>query len=1024
MDPLTAIGLVSNILSFIDFSGKWIKGAYDIYNSELGSTPDNSRSKELLDNIRRATDTLDTHFRGKTKHERSLREICQICRQQSDKLQSILKELTVVDKDSKWKSMKVSFKSIRKEKEIASIEKSLDSCRLQTLTLLGIIFSEQQSSANSRLDSILKECQRAQSDRTLEISDLIDELREAIKIIRDKEEESGSKTIQETARGTVEPSTHITLLLPKLQMIAQSIPRENDILVRLDFGDMYLRERAIKTAEDGTYWWIVKEESNEQDLSDLERDMRRHTRTSFLTWLRSGNSIYHVSGKIGSGKSTLMKFLCNNPCVQGELENWAGEKKLIFARFFFWNSGSRIQMSMEGLYRAILFQTLKKCPELIQQIFPDQWDLFDLDRSWSGNAPFCLDDVKAAFERLVNRKYFPNHRICFFIDGLDEYEGKSFEHWELAKSLQKWAQSQDIKICVSSRPHNQFMETFSDDPSLRVRLHELTQGDMSRFCRSAFENSAMFHRVSNIYQDFVEEIVKKAEGVFLWVVLVVQSLLDDIANFDPPSVLWETLNEIPETLNELFEKLLAKIKPRDRRRSDKMLLLASTFPLQRHYALVYSWLDDTEDPNFPFNAPVRGYTHQEVLDRERNVRLQLDCLTKGLLEMKPIHNARTLMNLYEDASFQHEVGFVHRSVREYLESTPNLSDIRSRLQGIDYTDIYCRLLLALSKFAIPQHYNQGNSELRRQNLQWSFEWFAGLQAIGKEPPIKIAEEFGSVLHSYRQLASTYPDHTASDDRFTNWGLQIPITGSLSKFGTEFSYLHFAAVFRQNQYVFQRVSMDAGALKTRDGLNLLLSAAITGNSQLVRFLLEEGASSYERVETEDMKHVRKPAEETPTVWLSFLLHFGASVIEGKQEWIWQGSFQNELEAPLGEYGLILEHFLMFGANPEAYFVLYETSTTSKSSGKCHGELKPVFVSLQQFVNAMRLPSFESVVQFFRRKRRYRISRIAANLIPKKDPLSESRIARVKEILSDKNRYDLYAICSKDGGCQVDDYIRLY
>lgn len=142
MDILTAVGLASNILSFIDFAGQCVKGAYDIYNSELGSTPDNSRSKQLLDDIITATDTLNSHFRGISKNEKSLREICKLCRQQSDKLQKILGELTVTEKDSKWQTLKVSFKSMRKEtkEEIASIEKSLDSCRLQTLTWMGIIF--------------------------------------------------------------------------------------------------------------------------------------------------------------------------------------------------------------------------------------------------------------------------------------------------------------------------------------------------------------------------------------------------------------------------------------------------------------------------------------------------------------------------------------------------------------------------------------------------------------------------------------------------------------------------------------------------------------------------------------------------------------------------------------------------------------------------------------------------------------------------------------------------------------------
>ncbi len=42
------------------------------------------------------------------------------------------------------------------------------------------------------------------------------------------------------------------------------------------------------------------------------------------TWLRSGNNVFHISGKAGSGKSTLMKFLANHKRIQDELELLVG----------------------------------------------------------------------------------------------------------------------------------------------------------------------------------------------------------------------------------------------------------------------------------------------------------------------------------------------------------------------------------------------------------------------------------------------------------------------------------------------------------------------------------------------------------------------------------------------------------------------------------------------------------------------------------------------------------------------------
>jgi hypothetical protein len=56
-----------------------------------------------------------------------------------------------------------------------------------------------------------------------------------------------------------------------------------------------------------------------------EDTTRRHARELFINWLSSGDGIFHISGKLGSGKSTLMKFLHNHRRTKTELKKWAGE---------------------------------------------------------------------------------------------------------------------------------------------------------------------------------------------------------------------------------------------------------------------------------------------------------------------------------------------------------------------------------------------------------------------------------------------------------------------------------------------------------------------------------------------------------------------------------------------------------------------------------------------------------------------------------------------------------------------------
>jgi hypothetical protein len=79
--------------------------------------------------------------------------------------------------------------------------------------------------------------------------------------------------------------------------------------------------------------------------------------------LEKRNGIFWIRGKAGSGKSTLMKFLCTDPRTIPHLRIWAEDKKLVFGKYFFWSAGTPLQKSREGLLRLLLFDILNERPE-------------------------------------------------------------------------------------------------------------------------------------------------------------------------------------------------------------------------------------------------------------------------------------------------------------------------------------------------------------------------------------------------------------------------------------------------------------------------------------------------------------------------------------------------------------------------------------------------------------------------------------------------------------------------------------
>jgi hypothetical protein len=65
-------------------------------------------------------------------------------------------------------------------------------------------------------------------------------------------------------------------------------------------------------------------EDEVESVSSIEDDAKASARESLLSWLSSGAGIFHISGKLGSGKSTLMKYLCEHDSTKYLLKHWAG----------------------------------------------------------------------------------------------------------------------------------------------------------------------------------------------------------------------------------------------------------------------------------------------------------------------------------------------------------------------------------------------------------------------------------------------------------------------------------------------------------------------------------------------------------------------------------------------------------------------------------------------------------------------------------------------------------------------------
>jgi len=133
MDPFTAIGLVGNILQFIDFSFEIVSTAREMYSSTTGATSGNEDLEFLTDKCTNLVLDLqcEKSTSPMTEDERNLKSLAIECTRLSVELQEMLQDLKARRTGSKRATVQAVFRNIRKKKEKSELETRLEKCRQQ-----------------------------------------------------------------------------------------------------------------------------------------------------------------------------------------------------------------------------------------------------------------------------------------------------------------------------------------------------------------------------------------------------------------------------------------------------------------------------------------------------------------------------------------------------------------------------------------------------------------------------------------------------------------------------------------------------------------------------------------------------------------------------------------------------------------------------------------------------------------------------------------------------------------------------
>jgi hypothetical protein len=498
---------------------------------------------------------------------------------------------------------------------------------------------------------------------------------------------------------------------------------QKGLLETLTYSSMTERYEDIIEAFPDTFNWA------------LEDSMEYQTPWSnFPEWLKAGSGIYWISGKAGSGKSTLMKHIFDDSRTYNYLNQWVRndngcnetnrDVRFCLATFFFWTSGTREQKSQNGLLRALLHQVLSSFPELISIVFPELWakryltlirNAQDFDcHPQKFNEVLTLGRLTSAFRNLAQQTMVPL-KLCFLVDGLDEFNG---DHEELASLFQMATKSPSIKICLSSRPWVIFEQIYASRPSMR--LQDLTYNDIKHFVSNKFDLSPAFGILQEYDPHSAEllrnEIIEKAEGVFLWVEIVVRSLLFGIRNQDDIVILRQRLTSMPQKLEDLYHHLLGLIEPvylmwaskafqvvraaqelrfdesvaLSRREEERTSLNISTFFFAMNENVNFEVSNGFSIIEKVSSIPTHAITQGYLLAKCAAIKTHLTARCAGLLEVPQ----------FERDGPHASIRFHHRTARDFLHNDDRWNQILGYTNRTDFNPNKALLMASVLELAI------------------------------------------------------------------------------------------------------------------------------------------------------------------------------------------------------------------------------------------------------------------------------------------------------------------------------------
>ncbi|KAL9488601.1 hypothetical protein ACSS6W_000878 [Trichoderma asperelloides] len=677
MSGLEALSLVCSIMQVISFTKELIMTCKDIYEGRATADDqlqENTASiKSLLDDMNQCSGSVQQ----RTQNERDLHEIARKCSIAAQDLESEIRRLTRYHKPGNvMKALVGGIKSTTRERKIKELSKSFRQYQetLETHILARIC---------TKTDALRIQ----QGDNFNELSDTLQHFISQIAAGHTEVANLINRHGIETRQQIQQSEMGVKTLINARHVEADMEAKRSRLLQSLKFESMNARRTEIKIANEATYVSFFKSLEFKKEPTSGSAAVAW---ANFVKWLQSDEQTFWIQGKPGAGKSTLVKFLFQHENTKKALDKW--NHNSIIVSHFFWKPGNILQRNFRGLLCSLNHQLLSAEPSLIDQILSE----FKSTKENDSIGDWELSHLVTIFKSILANC---NRPIFFLIDGVDE----AIEAEEILKFLASCVTLRNTKWCISSRGEEVFQQAFSKYNGLK--LHEYTRDDMRDFARKeihySLENIQGYDK--NYSEHFLEilqySLVNKAEGVYLWLVIALESIKRGLRHNDREDVILSRLEKLPTGLEELYADMWGRlgedkdIYQREAAHYFNLLIINRTLAAKYHEEYGASFF---EWPLTPFQMMLAQDDELQRNLLDQSYELQLSKLENNCLDMTKSLSIKTAGLLTTQDNFRFRVReeysqlekhvtskieFVHRTLFDFLTDTESGRDILAQAQA-------------------------------------------------------------------------------------------------------------------------------------------------------------------------------------------------------------------------------------------------------------------------------------------------------------------------------------------------------